>query len=145
LFRSTDHGATWTEADLGLAAPSVTALAVDPLNPRLVYAGTGGEYVLDNGDGVWKSADGGASWARAGDALKGRTITALATSPVVGVVWAASHGAVFRSADGGATWSDRTDGLQSAMVYKLLIDPTEPQRIYAATSGGLWVLTDDAP
>jgi len=48
LFRSTDRGATWTEADLGLAAPSVTTLAVDPLNPRLVYAGTGGDASADS-------------------------------------------------------------------------------------------------
>jgi photosystem II stability/assembly factor-like uncharacterized protein len=145
LFRSTDDGATWTEADSGLAVPSLTALAVDPLDPRLLYAGTGGEYTLDNGDGVWKSADGGAIWTRAGDALKGRTITALALSAGTGVLWAASHGAIFRSADGGATWSDRTAGLQAAEVHKLLVDPADPSRIYAATSGGVWVLEDAAP
>jgi photosystem II stability/assembly factor-like uncharacterized protein len=145
LFRSTDGGATWTEADSGLAAPSVTALAVDPLHPQLVYAGTGGEYVFDNGDGVWKSADGGASWARAGDALKGLSINAIVLSPGIGVLWAANHGRVFRSGDGGATWSDRTDGLQATTVNKLLIDPTDPRRIYAATSGGVWVLEDGAP
>ncbi len=145
LFRSTDGGATWTEADAGLAAHSVTALAVDPLDPQVVYAGTGHDYFPNSGDGVWKTTDGGASWSRAGEALQGRTITALAISPVVGVVWAAAGGAVFRSQDGGATWSDRTDGLQAATVYQLRIDPAEPQRIYAATSGGVWVLEDDAP
>jgi photosystem II stability/assembly factor-like uncharacterized protein len=145
LFRSTDDGATWTEADSGLAAPSITALAVDPLDPRLVYAGTGGEYVFDNGDGVWKSADGGLTWTRAGEALQGRTITALALSAGTGVLWAANHGAIFRSADGGATWSDRTAGLQAAEVHKLLVDPADPSRIYAATSGGVWVLEDAAP
>ncbi|HEX4495084.1 MAG TPA: hypothetical protein VIE43_05380 [Thermoanaerobaculia bacterium] len=145
LFRSTDDGATWTEADAGLAAPSITALAVDPLDARLVYAGTGGEYVFDNGDGVWKSADGGVSWTRAGDALKGKTITALALSAGTGVLWAANHGAIFRSDDGGATWSDRTAGLQAAEVHKLRVDPADPRRIYAATSGGVWVLEDAAP
>ncbi len=109
LFRSTDDGATWTEADAGLGGHSVTALAVDPLDPRLVYAGTGGEYVFDNGDGVWKSTDGGASWARAGDALKGLSVNALALAPGTGVLWTANHGRVFRSGDGGVTWH-RLDG-----------------------------------
>jgi photosystem II stability/assembly factor-like uncharacterized protein len=144
VFRSTDDGASWTAADAGLTAPSVTLLAVDPLDPRLVYAGTGGDLYF-KGDGVWKSADGGASWARAGGELKGRSITALAVSPVAGVLWAAADGAVFRSGDGGGTWSDRTDGLQAATVYKLALDPADPRRVYAATSGGIWVLEDGEP
>jgi len=148
LFRSTDDGATWIEADAGLGGHSVTALAVDPLDPRLVYAGTGGDFfaTVDKGDGVWKSADGGATWARAGDALKGLNVTAVADSPAAGVVWAAVEGgAVFRSGDGGATWIDWTDGLQATAIHKLLIDPADARRIYAATSGGVWVLEDHTP
>jgi photosystem II stability/assembly factor-like uncharacterized protein len=143
VFRSTDDGASWTAADAGLTAPSVTLLAVDPLDPRLVYAGTGGSFIY-SGNGVWKSTDGGVTWARAGDELQGRTITAVAVSPL-SVVWAATGGSVFRSGDGGATWSDRTDGLQAATIYKLLIDPADPRRVYAATSGGIWVLEDGEP
>jgi photosystem II stability/assembly factor-like uncharacterized protein len=143
LFRSTDDGATWTEADAGLVARSVTTLAVDPLDPRLLYAGTGGSFIYP-GNGVWKSTDGGASWAMAGDELQGRTITAVAVSPL-SVVWAATDGSVFRGAGGGAAWSDRTDGLQAVTIHELLIDPADPRRVYAATSGGVWVLEDDEP
>jgi hypothetical protein len=32
--------------------------------------------------------------------------------------------------------------LQATKVYKLLIDPADPRRVYAATSGGIWVLTE---
>jgi photosystem II stability/assembly factor-like uncharacterized protein len=138
LSHSTDDGASWTAADIGPATPSITLLAVDPVDPRLVYAGA------DVG-GVWKSADGGASWARAGDLLQGRAITALAVSPLAGVLWVATGGSVFRSGDGGATWNDRTDGLQAATIHKLLIDPADPRRVYAATSGGVWMLEDDEP
>jgi photosystem II stability/assembly factor-like uncharacterized protein len=144
VLRSTDGGATWTEADAGIPAHSVTALAVDPRDSRLLYAATGGDYQV-SGRGVWKSADGGASWTRAGDALKGLDITAITTSPLPGVVWAAGFGTVFRSADSGATWSDVTGGLQAATIDRLLIDPADPRRIYAATSGGIWVLEDEVP
>jgi photosystem II stability/assembly factor-like uncharacterized protein len=144
VLRSTDGGATWTEADAGIPAHSVTALAVDPRDSRLLYAATGGDYQV-YGRGVWESADGGASWTRAGDALKGLDITAITTSPLPGVVWAAGFGTVFRSADSGATWSDVTGGLQAATIDRLLIDPADPRRIYAATSGGVWVLDDGAP
>ena len=145
LFRSTDDGSTWTEADAGLAVPSARALAVDPVDPRLVYAGTGGDYYHPQGDGVWKSTDGGASWTRAGNALAGKTVTAVVSSPVSGVVWAAVEGGrIFRSGDGGATWQDSTGGLQAFQVYRLEIDPADPRRLYAATSGGIWTL-EDAP
>jgi photosystem II stability/assembly factor-like uncharacterized protein len=143
LFRSTDDGASWTEADASLNARSVTALAVDPVDPRLVYAGTGGDYYHQQGDGVWKSTDGGASWTRAGNGLAGKTITAVTASPAAGVVWAAVEGGqIFRSGDGGATWEDRTGGLQAFQVYRLEIDPADPRRVYAATSGGIWTLED---
>ena len=147
LFRSTDDGATWTEVDAGLALAghSVTALAVDTVDPQLVYAGTGHDSFPLTGDGVWKTTDGGASWARAGTALKGLSITAVTVSPLPNVVWAATASAVFRSGDGGATWVDRTDGLQASTINRLLIDPADPSRIYAATSGGVWVLDDAAP
>jgi photosystem II stability/assembly factor-like uncharacterized protein len=147
LFRSTDGGATWCEADAGLAhaGHSVTALAIDTVDPLLVYAGTGHDYLPLTGDGVWKTTDGGATWARAGTALKGLSIVDVVVSPLLGVVWAATESAVFRSGDGGATWIDRTDGLQASTINKLVIDPADPSRVYAATSGGVWVLEDDTP
>ncbi len=141
FFRSVDGGASWTEADAGLPPHSVTALAVDPHDPRLVYAGTGRDSSpSDTGRGVWKSTDGGDSWTRAGDELVDQTITALALAPD-GVLWAAvEEGAVFRSGDGGATWEDESKGLQASRVYRLAPDPADPERVYAATTGGVWVL-----
>jgi photosystem II stability/assembly factor-like uncharacterized protein len=144
LFRSVDGGASWTEADAGLPRHRVAALAVDPHDPQLVYAGDGGApLALDVGDGVWKSTDGGASWTRAGDELAGHTMAALAASPVSGVLWAADDaGKVFRSSDGGTTWTDESDGLQTSSVHRLAPDPADPRRVYAATMSGVWVLTE---
>jgi photosystem II stability/assembly factor-like uncharacterized protein len=146
VLRSSDGGATWTAAATGLPGQLAAKLAVDPHDPDIVYVAVG----LDNspggpGDGVWKSTDGGASWTRAGNALAGKTVTAVVSSPVSGVVWAAVEGGrIFRSGDGGATWQDRTGGLQAFQVYRLEIDPADPRRVYAATSGGIWTL-EDAP
>jgi photosystem II stability/assembly factor-like uncharacterized protein len=144
LFRSTDDGATWTEADAGLvnAGHSVTALAVDTVDSRIVYAATGHDHFPLDGDGVWKTTDGGATWAQAGAALKGLSIAAVAVSSLPDVVWAASGGSVFRSGDGGGTWVDRSAGLQAFAVNRLLIDPADPSRVYALTSSGVWVLED---
>ena len=42
VFRSTDHGASWTAASSGLGDLFVRALVLDPSNAQVVYAGTGG-------------------------------------------------------------------------------------------------------
>lgn len=49
---------------------AVSCIAADPNNPKILYVGTGESYTGDsNGDGVWKSVDGGVSWKRVfGDA-----------------------------------------------------------------------------
>jgi photosystem II stability/assembly factor-like uncharacterized protein len=146
LARSTDDGTTWEPAGAGLGGFSTTVLAVDPVDPRLLYAGTGGDAHHLHGDGPFKSADGGTTWSRAGSELAGTTITALAVSPLAGVVWAAvdeGGGGVFRSTDGGATWQQRSAGLQAFQVHRLMIDPGDPNHLYAVTTGGIWEIEDD--
>jgi photosystem II stability/assembly factor-like uncharacterized protein len=57
IFKSTDHGRSWRAVNSHeTALQRVDALAVDPVRPRTVYAGTGG--------GVFKSTDGGRTWRR---------------------------------------------------------------------------------
>ena len=107
MARSDDGGATWTDVTAGLSLPGefVAALAVDPRDARTVYAGFGPGAAFPDGDGVWKSTDGGATWARAGAELAGRTITSLLASTLSGRVYAVVDGArVVRSDDGGASW-----------------------------------------
>ena len=141
-WRSTDGGATWTLIDKGLGGGEPTALAVDPVDPRLVYMTACGYYGSPIG-GIWKSADGGATWQLTGTDLGSYTPTALATSPLAGVVWTAvEDGRIFRSTDSGETWQERP-GPQAHVVYQLTIDPQDPRRVYAATSSGVWVLEDE--
>ena len=136
LFRSDDGGATWTRADAGLDAPGMKGIAVDPVDPRRVYVAA---------RGVWVSEDGGATWTRAGEEMKEQFVAAIAASPIAGVVWAATEeGRIFRSGNGGETWEERTEGFPGAFVRKLAFDPFDPRKLYAATSGGLYV-TEDKP
>jgi photosystem II stability/assembly factor-like uncharacterized protein len=57
VLRSTDSGLTWTLADNGLVATTVTDLIVDQESPGTLYAAT-------DGAGVFQSRDGGLSWSR---------------------------------------------------------------------------------
>lgn len=76
----------------------VEALAVDPANQLVVLAGT-------QSGGIYRSADGGVHWTRAGKRMGG-AITSLAFNPAVGgEVLAGTGGAgIWVSPDDGATW-----------------------------------------
>ena len=63
----------------------IQALAIDPTTPATVYAGT-------PGGGVFKSTDGGASWAAVGGLATLKTVFSLAIDPATGTVYAGTYG-----------------------------------------------------
>ncbi len=78
IYKSTDGGATWNRASEGLSrlatlGASITALAIDPGNPAIVYAST-------SGAGIYMSADGGSSWVSSNDGLTSLNVSSLAAS-----------------------------------------------------------------
>ncbi len=155
VFDSRDGGATWTPRFDAQSSLAIGSLAVHPTDSSTVYVGTGedngGGYSFD-GDGVWKTTDGGASWTPMG-LQDTRRIGRLAIDPsdpqrvfaAAGGNWFArdSNRGIYRSTDGGATWqqvlyvSDDTGGID------VVIDPSDTRRIYAAmwqrlSEGGSW-------
>jgi photosystem II stability/assembly factor-like uncharacterized protein len=143
VARSDDGGATWTDVSAGLPGEFVSALAVDPRDARIVYAGIGVGVAFPEGDGVWKSTDGGRTWSRAGAELADRTVSALLASTLSGRLYVVIDGnRVFRSDDGGASWQGWSRGLKTSAVFALTADPGNPGRIYAATANGVWALTE---
>jgi photosystem II stability/assembly factor-like uncharacterized protein len=148
LLKSTDGGRSWRP----LRAPwqpwipdrnaaVVTELAVDPQNPKAVYAYV--ENFADNGSPVWfKSTDAGATWEDAHDAFFSIADgadwypSALAFDPLdPGTRYAYGSGAaLFKSTDGGASWQRAGYPFipASLNVENLAIDPREPTTLYAA-------------
>jgi Beta-propeller repeat/FIMAH domain len=124
-FRSTDGGRTWATAQSGLSTTGVTALAIDPVNPAIVYAGT-------YGDGVFKSMDAGQTWSLCFDVPI--PVRALAIHPTVtSTLYIATDNLLIRSTDGCATWAPV--GLFGLNVTSLVIDPVTPTTIYAGGMG----------
>src|SRR6267142_6278818 len=69
VWRSTDAGMRWTPLTDKEPFASVGAIAVSELNPNVIYAGTGEGCIrgnATNGDGVYKSVDGGRTWKNVG-------------------------------------------------------------------------------
>lgn len=116
---------------VGPEGGSIAALAADPDHPGVVYAG---------GSTVFRSSDGGATWAYAGRGLQGTRALAISA----GVVYAAGEG-VWRSADGGASWQP-TSGLATPFyatgVRALAADPRQPGRVWAGGEWSLWLTVD---
>lgn len=125
---------TWTQVvSLSLPRRMVTRIAVDPQNPNTVYLTYGG-FSANN---VWKSTDGGASFAPA----VGSGTTGLPAVPVHSLVvhpsksdwiYVGTEVGIFASTDGGNTWSLPHDGPANVSVDELFwVDRT----LHAATHG----------
>jgi photosystem II stability/assembly factor-like uncharacterized protein len=109
----------WTSSG---PVPRVNDVAIDPVDPTVVYAGTQ--------KGVFKSSNGGLSWNDPSNGqLEGTNVHCLAIDPLTpSSVFAGTGRGVLKSANGGATWSDtRTAGA----IYNLIFG-SEKSTIYAA-------------
>jgi photosystem II stability/assembly factor-like uncharacterized protein len=126
MLKSTDAGQTWSA--MGLTDVDVSALAVDPVNPGVLYAAIATAYP-DGRPGLVKSTDSGATWSSINTGLAAINasripITALVLDAKNAILYlGTSGGGVFRSADGGANWSTFNDGLPSLDVRALAVSP----------------------
>ena len=145
LWKTTDGGVTWRPVTDGqIHSSSVGAVAVAPSNPDIVYIGTGEADIRGNviqGDGVYKSTDGGKTWTHVG--LTGTQVIAKIrvhpTNPDLVYVAAFGHHAapnpdrgVYRSKDGGKTWDKILFRDAKTAANELIIDPNNPEVLYAA-------------
>ncbi|HMF08571.1 MAG TPA: hypothetical protein VKJ00_05505, partial [Thermoanaerobaculia bacterium] len=150
VFKSLDGGVTWTEANTGLPSiASVSAMAIDPVSPTTLYVGTflpvfdpPSPSAPGTGspprDTLFKSIDGGQSWAPADGGLPPTMVMALAIDPLSpATIYAATQSTgVFKSVDGGQSWTAANTGLMSEGLAALAIDPATPATLYAGTYGG---------
>ena len=145
LWKTTDGGFTWKPVTDGqITSSSVGAVAVSESNPDIVYIGTGETELRGNimqGDGVYKSTDGGKTWKNIG--LKSTQAIARIrihpTNPDIVYVSVLGHPygpnedrGVFKTTDGGATWKKVLYKSDRAGTEDLVIDPTNPDIIYAS-------------
>jgi len=143
IFKTRDGGRTWTNLSKGMSHSRVIAMAIDPVYPATVYAGT-------KGDAVFKSHDGGQRWTSMRSGLDDVTITSVVNQFVFDPadsnhIFIATTMGVFETRNGGDSWTKRMDGMKEVlMVITLGMDPTRPSILYAGTSGGVYKSTDQA-
>jgi photosystem II stability/assembly factor-like uncharacterized protein len=145
VWKSVNGGSSFKPVFDDAAVQSIGAVAIDPRNPKTVWAGTGEGWVRNSasiGDGIYKSTDGGENWTNVGlkdsehiakilvDPTDSNTVYACA----LGHLWndSAERG-VYKTTDGGKTWRQVLKGANlSTGCAMLAMAPRQPKTIYAS-------------
>jgi photosystem II stability/assembly factor-like uncharacterized protein len=144
VWETRDAGRTWQPIFDGQPIGTVGALAIAPSDPRILYVGTGEADMrssIAQGNGVYRSADGGRTWAHLGleDTRQIGRILVHPGDPNLVYVAALGHPygpneerGVFRSADGGRTWKKVLYRDADTGAIDLAFEPGDPRVVYAA-------------
>ena len=154
VFRTTDGGKTWEKVLYISEKTGAVDLALNPENPREIYAGMWTAerkpWTMISGSeegGIFKSTDGGDSWKHLEGGLPQGVVgkTSVAVSPAKpGRVWALVEapepdGGLYRSDDHGKTWKQINDNrkhLSRAWYYThIYADPKDENTVYSLNVG----------
>ena len=138
LWKTTSGGRVWRPIFDGTHQAAIGALALAPSNPNIIYVGTGEQV---QGNGVYKSTDGGSTWTNIG-LTETNSISSLlvdARDPNIVLVGAVGpfvpgdERGVFKTTDGGKNWKKVffKDGKTS--IFDMCADPDDNRTVYAAT------------
>jgi photosystem II stability/assembly factor-like uncharacterized protein len=148
VWKTMDGGQNWLPLTDDLPILRISDIAVDPLNPDVIYISVGDyAYIgvaLDTDDrkrqthygmGVYKTSDGGLNWAPTGLTFDQTQLDVSLTRRVLidpvntqNLVAGGVNG-IYTSSDAGATWNQKND----SMIWDLVQDPINPNTIYAAS------------
>jgi len=170
LWKTPDAGQTWIPVGDGqFKSSSVGAMDISESNPYIMYVGMGEPQMRNNvswGDGVYKSMDGGETWAHLGleDTHHIAQIRIHPTNPDIVYVAAYGHAfgpnperGIYRTQDGGKSWEKVLYKSETAGAIDLILNPSNPDEMFASiweferkawgpkTGGaesGLWKSTD---
>ncbi|MGH9475464.1 MAG: VPS10 domain-containing protein [Terriglobales bacterium] len=154
IFKSTDGGQTWKKILFRNDQTGGIDLALDPHNPQVIYAAlwqawrkSWGMASGGPGSGLFKSTDGGATWAeitrnpgmpRGIIGKIGITVSGADSNRLYALV-EARDGGVFRSDDGGATWkrvnSQNTLRQRAFYFSDIVADPQKKDTVYGGNVG----------
>jgi photosystem II stability/assembly factor-like uncharacterized protein len=148
LWKTSNHGISFTPVFDGQPDYAIGAVALAQSRPDVVYVGTGeanNSRSTYDGNGVYKSTDGGKTWAKTGLPNAGRIGRIVVHPKNPDIVLVAASGrlfsenpdrGVYRSTDGGRTWmktlDHKVDGRPIGAI-DIAMDPSNPNILYAAT------------
>jgi len=139
LFRSPDGGLSWSISHEGITAIRMRSIATDPIHPEIVYAGS------DTGD-IYKSLNSGNSWFKSANIATAQVADLVINPQNPNIIYAICEWmGIFKSTDAGLSWTQMTVPPPSGFypfVQSMLIDPINPDTLYAANATDLIKSTD---
>jgi photosystem II stability/assembly factor-like uncharacterized protein len=161
VWKTEDAGTTWVNVSDGqLKTGSVGAIAVSDSDPNVIFAGMGEACIrldVSHGDGVYRSGDGGETWAHCGlsDTRHIGEVLIHPKNPDLVYVAALGHAfgpneerGLFRTRDGGKTWDRILSKGDRAGAIDVTFDPNNPEVVYATlweTHRNFWELSSGGP
>jgi photosystem II stability/assembly factor-like uncharacterized protein len=161
IYKSTNDGESWVIKNQGLTNYFTESIAVNPIDPQVIYTGGLG--------GVFKSTDGGETWVSKRNGFPelekwylSAPVSVLAIDPLNSdIVYAGighkkysgnsyeethGQGTIYKSVDGGDYWFIVNTGPStidpSAVIHSIAIDPIDTNILYTGTDRGLYKSTD---
>jgi photosystem II stability/assembly factor-like uncharacterized protein len=148
LYRSDDAGTAWRLLDTPMSGAMVWSVAVDPVDPSVIFAGTG----TPSKAGIYRSTDALKTWEQL-------AVDIAADCPNVGTprptgiaidptdhrqVWIGLEVDGFRhSADGGETWTKPDGQIRNQDVHNVLVVAGPPKTVFIVVNDDVWRSTDD--
>jgi photosystem II stability/assembly factor-like uncharacterized protein len=144
VWKTNDAGRTWKPIFDAQPVASIGAIAVAPSNRKVIYVGSGEADMrssISGGNGMYKSTDGGRTWARIGLGDSRQIGRILVDPKDENRVFVAALGhaygpnaerGVYRSKDGGKNWQRVLFKDENTGAIDLAFEPGNPQTIYAA-------------
>jgi hypothetical protein len=152
VYKIIDSGESWSTTSVKSVQPGgaepeprVIALAMDPIKPSTLYAGTH-SYTSSRSwryypGGVYKSTDGGRNWSQMTSSYT--YYWSLVIDPKTpSTLYAGTGDGVYKSTNDGQNWTIVNTGLPHATIHVLVIDPKMTSTIYAGTDGGVYKSID---
>ena len=145
VWMTDNAGTTWNPIFDNESSYSIGAIAIDNSNTNIIWVGTGenvgGRHVA-YGDGIYKSSDSGKSWKNMGLKNSEHISKIIVHPDNSDIVWVAVQGplwssggerGLYKTTDGGKNWYKTLGNSEWTGVTDIMIDPRNPNLIYAAT------------
>ncbi|MBL4592322.1 MAG: T9SS type A sorting domain-containing protein [Flavobacteriales bacterium] len=139
---------SWNSIGWNPGIGRVNAITVDPNNSSIIYVGA-------PAGGCWKTTNGGSTWTPLTDNLSSLGVSGIAIDPnnsnIVYIATGDGDGndtysiGVMKSTDGGTTWNStglNWNTTQTRVMRKIIIDPSNSNVLFVATSTGLFKTSD---
>jgi len=148
LLRSENAGQDWKLVDSPLSDYCVWSLAIDPVEPDVMFAGTG----TPSPAAIFRSEDGGQNWEQ-------RPVEVAKECPAVGVprvtgiaidpenrksIWVGFEvDGVRRSTDGGESWVSINGGIPNPDIHNVAVTAGPPKTVIVVVNNDVYTSTDD--